>query len=129
MTDQLPLSAGAEATEAPLDIRFAYGLCHALTAAFLRETGSGEALALVVETEIRHTVYRPAHTQVYLDAHGQTTDLAIAARRYVRAGELWQWLPVDEATVEKMAAGANRSRLRSLISMARPLARSLLART
>lgn len=127
MTADLPLSTGAEATEAPFDVRFAYGLCHALTAAFLRETGSGEALALVIDSEIRHTVYRPANTQVFLDAHGVSPDLVTVARRYARAGELWQWLPVDEATVEKLAAGGNRARLRSLVSMAKPLTRSLLA--
>ncbi len=107
-------------------VEFAYGLCHALTASLLENAQSGEALALIVDSEVRHTVYRPVNTNVFLDAHGVTTDLASAARRYVRKGELWQWQRITVESVGRLAAGKDRARLRRLIRSARPLARELL---
>ena len=111
-------------------LRFAYGLCHALTAACLERVGGGEALGLFVAGECVHSVYRPPHSPAFLDGFGLTEGpdaLGRCAARFVRVGEGFEWRRLDEAELRSLVAGANRPRLRVLIGKAMPVARELLA--
>ncbi len=93
----------------------------------LQAVGAGEALGLVFAGEIWHSVYRPPNQAVFVDAHGVSPDLDTCARRYASAGETWTWQSLTEPEVARLAAGADRTRLRRMVRAARPIAKSLLA--
>jgi hypothetical protein len=111
-------------------LTFAFGLCHALTAACLERVGGGEAIGLFVHGECIHSVYRAPHSPAYIDAFGATVGgdaLHRCAERYVRPGDPFEWRRLDQPTVLRFAAGNNATRARQLISRAMPFAKHLLA--
>lgn len=101
---------------------FAYGDCHALVAALEQFRPAGEVLGLFVNGDLAHTVFRPPHTTLYVDAHGVEEGpegLAAKAVRYVRAGhDTFEWRPLSGALPFTRAAA-----IRKAVSLASELLR------
>ena len=112
----------------PVHLKFAYGQCHALTAALFALAPAGEAFGLFVDGECIHSVFRVPHTEIYLDAIGADegfTALSLKAIPYVRSGDRCEWRPLDEQTVRSWATVGGDTRN---IKTARSLAFALLRR-
>ena len=105
---------------------YAFGKCHALTAAMLDYAPGGQAMGLFVEGECLHSAFRLPNTNVMVDAHGATGGahaLETKAKPYLRhsdEGYFWKGLTDDE--VWAMVPG-ERSRS---VRQAKPYALELL---
>jgi hypothetical protein len=104
-----------------INMKFAYGDCHALTAALEQFRPAGEVLGLFVNGNLAHTVFRVPHTTLYADAHGiedGAAGLAAKAIRYTRAGhDAFEWRRLE---------GARPFARQAAIRQAVPLAVTLL---
>ena len=93
-------------------LEYAYGECHALTAAMLAIAPAGEVFGLMVDGGCLHSVLRVPHTQIFIDAFGQeegVSGLTAKAGRYVRGSDSFEWTPISEASLHSFVT-CERSR-------------------
>jgi len=94
---------------------YAYGECHALTAALLQVAPSGQAFGLYFEDTCIHSAFRVPHTQIFIDAFGaEAGEIALSgkAARYVRPGQAFEWRGLSEDDVFRMISGKRSLSLR-----------------
>ena len=112
-----------------IDLDYAYGKCHALSAAILAIAPAAEAFGLFVDGTCIHSAVRVPHTTAFVDAFGLEEGegaLATKAARYLRADETFTWKPISETDLFAMVPGVGSADRARNIRAARKHAVALL---